>query len=325
MFFQQASNINDKVDNVFLGIFALSALFLIGITATMIYFVVRYSRQRNPHPENIEGNTALEIAWTVIPLILFLGMFYFGWTNYRYMRNPPRDALVVEATARQWSWSFKYPNGRVTSDLYAALERPVKVELRSLDVVHGFFVPAFRVKSDVVPGQTNFVWFTPQLLGSFDIECTVICGVDHARMLAKVHVVPEQSFKEWYFGPEEASLPEPRARPVAVAGPPSPIGAASPANKPAGLVLLENGNCLLCHTLDGTVGVGPGFKGRFGTRDVVGDRQGEREIELNEAYYRRAIVDPQAEIVRGYPPTMPKVQWTDAQVRTAIEYLKTIQ
>ena len=207
IFSQPASSFSGRVDNVFLFTLVLSVVFLVGITATMIYFVWRYSRHRHPQPENVAENTALEITWTVIPTLLFLAMFLYGWTNYEYMRNAPRDAMVIDVTARQWSWSFKYPNGKVTPDLYLALGRPAKVLLRSADVVHGFYIPEFRVKQDVVPGVTNFAWFTPELLGTFDLECTVICGPGHAHMLAKVYVAPEAAFKQWYFGPPDAPPP----------------------------------------------------------------------------------------------------------------------
>jgi cytochrome c oxidase subunit 2 len=318
-FFQQASNINDKVDDVFLYIFALSLLFLVGLTATMVYFVVRYSRRRNPQATNIEGHTGLEITWTVIPLVLFLSMFYFGWTNFRYMRQAPRDALVVEVTGRQWSWSFKYPNGRVTPELYLALDRPVKLQLVSVDVVHGFFVPAFRVKEDVVPGKVNEVWFVPKLLGSFDVECTVICGVNHSYMLSKVRIVPEAAFKEWYFGPQEAPLPLPTTATT------TPVTAVPAEAKPPAVALLEAKGCVACHSLDGSVTVGPTFKGRFGTREVVRCGETEREITIDESYYRRAIQDPQAEIVKGYPPAMPTTPLTEDELRVVVGFLKGLK
>jgi cytochrome c oxidase subunit 2 len=205
----QASTFATRADQIFLVVFLLSLGFLVGITAVMVYFVVRYSRKRHPKAEQIEGHTGLEITWTVIPLVLFVAIFYFGWTNYDYGRRAPRDAMVVHVTARQWAWGFEYPNGKQTTKLYAALNRPVKVEVQSLDVVHGFYVPAFRIKVDAVPGRTNVTWFQPTQPGSYDILCTVICGVNHSAMLSTVEVVAEDAFKAWYFGPE--GTPEPEA------------------------------------------------------------------------------------------------------------------
>jgi cytochrome c oxidase subunit 2 len=180
----QASSAAGRVDSVFLFIVVLSAAFLFFITATMIYFVIKYNRKRHPRGEDIEGNKWLEIAWTTTPTAIFLLMFVFGWTNFSYMREVPRDAMVIDVTGRQWAWSFTYPNGKRTSDLLLAFNKPVKLDLHSLDVIHGFFIPAFRIKEDVVPGKNNYTWFAPTQLGSFDIECTVICGVGHATMLS---------------------------------------------------------------------------------------------------------------------------------------------
>jgi cytochrome c oxidase subunit II len=209
-------SIADRVDNVFLYIFVLSVVFLVFITGLMVYFTVKYSRRRNPKPVDIEGNAWLEATWTLTPLVLFLSMFYFGWTNFAYMRNPPRDAMVIEVTGRQWAWSFKYPNNKRSEELYLALGRPVRLELRSQDVLHGFYIAAFRVKEDVVPGRQNFLWFAPTILGTFDIQCTVMCGVDHSKMLSKAHVLSEDDFRAWYFADEDA--PQPGKVPVAAPG-----------------------------------------------------------------------------------------------------------
>jgi cytochrome c oxidase subunit II len=166
---KQASTSAQKSDAVFFLVFWLSVAFLVLITATMVFFVVRYSRKRHPKAEQIEGHVGLEIVWTVVPLVIFLAIFYYGWTNFEYMRNAPRDAMLLKVTARQWAWSFEYPNGRQTSVLYAPLGRPMRLEVRSADVVHGFFVPAFRLKVDAVPGRPATTWFEATRLGAFDI------------------------------------------------------------------------------------------------------------------------------------------------------------
>jgi cytochrome c oxidase subunit 2 len=305
-------SIADRVDAVFLYIFVLSVAFLIFITALMVYFVVRYSRKRNPVPVDIEGNTALELTWTLTPLVLFLSMFYFGWTNFEYMRNPPRDAMVIEVTARQWAWSFKYPNGKQTDELYVALNRPVKVELHSLDVLHGFYVAAFRVKQDVVPGRTNYVWFSPTLLGTFDIQCTVLCGVHHSYMLSKVHVLPEEEFKEWYFSDENAPKPL-RIEPVAV-----------PADEP-GFAVLRSKNCLACHSVDGSEKVGVTFRGLFGKKEAVVADGKPGEAVVDEAYLATAIREPRTHQVKGYPPNMPMLSLTDEEVRHVVAYIETLR
>ncbi len=316
-FAQPASNIGGRVDDVFLYTLALSVIVLVGITGLVVFFVVRYARRRHPQPVNVSENTPLEISWTVGTTVLFLTMFFYGWTNFEYLRRPPRDAMVIDVTARQWSWSFRYPNGKTTPDLYLALNRPVEVLLHSADVIHGFFIPAFRVKEDEVPGKTNYAWFRPELLGTFDLECTVICGPGHAHMLAKVYVVPEDKFKEWYFGPADTPPPVPLAPGAASA---DPAG-----TQPRGLAVLEADHCTTCHSLDGSVSVGPTFRGRFGARDVVKVGARERHITLDEAYYRRAIQDPGAEIVKGYPPVMPRTPLGDEDLNAVIAYLRTLK
>ncbi|MEK6544343.1 MAG: cytochrome c oxidase subunit II [Elusimicrobiota bacterium] len=200
---KRASDIGAGADQVFLGIFAVCLAVLVLVTGVMVYFVIRYSHKNNPRPVDIEGNFWLETVWTLVPLAIFLAMFYFGWTNYAKMRNPPRDAMQIEVTARQWAWGFEYPNGKKTKELILALNRPVKLDLISQDVIHGFAIAAFRVKADVIPGRTNFTWFTPTAEGVYDLQCSVICGVSHSYMLAKVRVIPEEEFKKWYFSDQD--------------------------------------------------------------------------------------------------------------------------
>jgi len=314
-FLTRPLSIADRVDAVFLYIFVLSAAFLVFITVLMVYFTVRYSRKRNPTPVDIEGNLWLETTWTLVPLVLFLSMFYFGWTNFAYMRNPPRDAMVVEVTARQWAWNFKYPNGKRSNELYVALDRPVKLELHSQDVIHGFYIAAFRVKEDVVPGRNNFLWFSPTLLGTFDIQCTVICGVDHSKMLSKVHVLSVEDFKEWYFRDEDAPPPvKAQTAAAAVAGGEVVVPA-----------VLREKNCLSCHSVDGSENVGVSFKGIFGQKQQVIVRGEQREAVVDEAYLERAIREPQTHQVKGYPPTMPVPSLTDDEVREVVAYVKALQ
>lgn len=316
-FVPTASSAAEGVDSVFVFILAVSVVFLLLVTFLMVYFVVRYRRKRHPRGRDIEGNAWLEITWTLVPTVLFVAMFLYGWTNFRYMRNVPRDAMVIEVTARQWAWAFRYPNGKRTTELYVALGKPVKLELRSLDVIHGFFVPAFRIKQDVVPGKENYTWFTPTQLGSFDIECTVICGTEHANMLSKVVVVPVADFERWYFGGEEAEPPGGLKTPE----PESPGLPEHPA-----VAVLRTHDCLACHSLDGSVMVGPTFLGMYGSVRTVKDAGGAvREVPADEAYLERAIRDPMAEILQGYPPAMPAAELEEADLRKVIEFLKGLK
>jgi cytochrome c oxidase subunit 2 len=312
----QASSAAGRVDSVFLFIFVLCVTFLIFITAALIYFVIKYNKKRRPKGEDIEGNAWLEVAWTVTPTVLFLAMFVYGWTNFSYMREVPREAMVIDVTGRQWAWSFRYPNGKQTSELLLAADKPVKLELHSLDVIHGFFIPAFRIKEDVVPGKENYTWFVPTQLGSFDIECTVICGVGHATMLAKAVVVPVSDFEKWYFGDENTPLPNKKA----ASKPAAPVEA-----HPA-LGILNQKFCTACHSIDGSAMVGPSLKGLYGKKEIVLDSEGkERWVTVDDAYLVRAIRDPDAEDVKGYPPAMPKTPMTEEELRQVIEFIKTLR
>jgi len=320
-FLQQASSAAGKVDSVFLFILVLCVAFLIFITTALIYFVIKYNKKRHPKGKDIEGNIWLEMTWTVIPTILFLVMFVYGWTNYSYLREVPREAMVIEVTGRQWAWSFKYPKSPnrtsdlITPDLILPVDKPVKLELRSVDVIHGFFIPAFRVKQDVVPGAENYTWFAPTQLGSFDIECTVICGVSHATMLAKVFVVPVDDFEKWFFGDENTPLPK-QART-------SGSEEAIPVDQ--ALNTLNDKFCLTCHSIDGSASVGPSLKLLYGKRQIVLDPNGvEREVTVDDAYLARAIQDPGAEDVKGYPSVMPATPVTEAELREIIDFIKTL-
>jgi len=313
----QASSAAGRVDSVFLFIFVFCVAFLFLITGALIYFAIRYNRKRHPKAKDIEGNVWIETVWTVTPTVIFLAMFFYGWTNFSYMREVPREAMVIEATGRQWAWSFKYPNGKRTLELVLAVEKPVKIELRALDVIHGFFVPAFRIKEDAVPGKENYTWFVPTQLGSFDIECTVICGVSHANMLAKAVVVPVSDFESWYFGGDDAPLPTQTKTS-------SPARAETAVN-PA-LSIMNQKFCPTCHSIDGSALVGPSFKGLYGRKQIVIDAKGrERRITVDEAYLVRAIQDPGFEAAKGYPPAMPKTPLTDAELKQVVEFIKALK
>ena len=187
-----------QVDNAFVMIIAISVILLAAITAAMIYFIIKYHWRKHPTAEHVEEKPWLEITWTTIPTILVLGMFWFGYDGFRMMRTVPDGAMTVKVTARMWSWSFEYANGITSDKLYVPIKKPVKLLLTSLDVIHGFYLPAFRIKEDVVPGKENYLWFEPLIKGEFDIFCSQYCGQRHSYMLTKAVVIEEADFKKWY-------------------------------------------------------------------------------------------------------------------------------
>jgi len=196
--FTGSSPFADYVDTTFLLIVGISTLVLIGLMAAMIFFVFRYSRKRNPHPTNIEGNVPLEVAWTVIPLILFMGMFYMGWEGYRRMSEVPKDAIPIKVIARMWQWTFEYPNGLQTDTLYVPVKSAVKLTLTSLDVNHSMYIPAFRIKKDAIPNRENVMWFSTPEVRTFDIACAEYCGLRHAYMYTKLVALEPAGFDAWY-------------------------------------------------------------------------------------------------------------------------------
>lgn len=195
--------ITQQVDSTFLLIVGISVLLLLIVTVTMIYFVIKYSRKRNPKPTEIHGNTTLEIIWTLIPTVLVLIMFFSGYSGFKYMRDVPEDAMPITVTGKMWKWDFQYENGKRTDTLYVPVNKPVKMLIKSLDVNHSFYLPAFRVKEDAIPGRTNYLWFQPTEPGSFDIACAEYCGLQHAYMYSKLVVMQEDEFYQWYTRKEE--------------------------------------------------------------------------------------------------------------------------
>lgn len=186
------------VDRAFWYILAISAVFLTGITLVMVYFVVRYRRSRHPHPEDIRGNWQLEVLWTVIPTIIALSMFAVGWKSYTGLRSVPSGSMEVQVVAQMFSWIFVYDNDKESENLLVVPEHtPVKLNIESLDVIHSFYLPAFRVKADAVKGLPTYAWFRSGDPGTFDIMCAEYCGIDHANMLAKLKVVPRAEYEAW--------------------------------------------------------------------------------------------------------------------------------
>jgi len=286
------------VDPVFMFIFWICLVLLIGITATMVFFVIRYHRSRAPQPTSqAEGNLWLEIIWTALPTVLVLAMFYYGWSGYLALRNVPKDALPVTVTARMWSWNFTYANGKTSPKLYVPVGKPIRVELVSQDVLHGFYLPAFRVKRDVVPGMKNYAWFVATRPGSYDLFCSQYCGVGHSKMITTVEAIPPAEFAVWLNQNTNGGQ--------------------------VGKALFEKFGCLACHSLDGTRGVGPTLKGLFGSRVTVLADGVTQPVTADDAYLRESIRAPAAKVVEGFQPIMPTFsEMQDDQVAALVEFIK---
>lgn len=268
------------VDGVMIYIFGLSLLLLLGITIVTIYFVVKYRRSKHPEPtSDVDHNIVLETLWTVLPTLIVLTMFWYGWVNYVGLTEVPEGAMEINATARMWSWQFEYADGRRENRLYVPANTPVKVRLRSTDVIHSFFVPAFRIKKDMVPGLETYVWFEAPQPGSYDIFCTEYCGVGHSDMITTIEALSAEDYAAWQAGDK---APEHR-----------------------GLVVLREQGCIGCHSIDGTAGIGPSLFELAGSpRQVEIDGQ-TTEITIDDDYLIRAIREPNYEVVQGFPAMMP--------------------
>jgi cytochrome c oxidase subunit II len=309
--FSGASNFVNSVDKTTMFIFLVAMFFLVGITITMLYFVYRYNKKRSPKSEFIEGNVSLEIIWTVIPVILVFIMFSYGWNGWKNMKNPPKDAFKIESTARMWSWSFKYPNGKITDTLFVPLNKAVNINLVSTDVIHSMYIPAFRIKQDIVPGNTNFLWFIAEKQGTYNLFCAEYCGLRHAYMTSSVVVMPQPEFDKWYKDTSQ-------------------VVAVSTGGKKVlpGLNIIKRNGCVACHSLDGSKIVGPSFKGIFGEKTTVMVNGKEMQVNVDENYIMESVFEPNAKVVKGYQQGLMqpfKGQITNEEIKEIAEYLKSLK
>jgi cytochrome c oxidase subunit 2 len=290
-----------KVNQAFFYILGACLLLLVLIMVVMILFVVKYRRGRHPKSEAVRESTLLEVGWTVLPVFLVMAMFYFGWVDFEYIRHPPADSMKVRVIGRQWAWLFRYADGREADVLRVPAGRPVNLVMTSLDVIHSFFIPAFRIKEDCVPGMTTHLWFQADELGTYNVFCTEYCGVGHSHMRTRIIVLPAAEFDRWY------------ARPA-------PSGPAA-----EGLALLRDIGCLGCHSTDGTPRVGPTYKGLLGrTQEVITDGR-RRRVTVDEGYVAGYIANPNLDLIPGYEPIMPRFSLTRDQVEKILAYLRTIK
>ena len=308
---QQASNFVAGVDLAFFIILGVSIFFLIALTIIMLVFIRKYRKDKHPKAIQNEGSNKLEALWTGIPLVLVLVMFYFGWMGWRPMKNPPEDAMHVKAIARMWNFRFEYENGKVTDSLIVPINEPVILDLVALDVLHSLYIPAFRVKEDMVPGQDKQMWFIPGTEGEFDLFCTEYCGLEHSYMFTAVQVIPKEEFDTWMEDTTAAA----------------PVVDTELSLADQGWQVLTRNGCNACHSSDGSKLVGPSYLGSWGgTRTVVSGRE-EIEVPVDEDYIRRSIYDPNAEVVKGFNSGLMlsyEGMVTEEEVELIIEYLKAL-
>lgn len=291
------STIAAEVDRLFLFILWISAFFLALITFGTIYLVIRYRRKSKAElTPGISHNTALEIIWSVIPGILVMVMFFWGFHLYMKMYMPPSNSLEVRVTAKKWSWMFTYPEGVKSDKLVVPQGRPVKLVMSSEDVIHSLFIPNFRVKMDVLPYRYTTLWFEATNQGNYDLFCTEYCGDAHSQMNTLVVVKSTQDYKAWI---EENQRP------------------------PTGQEVYTLYGCNACHSIDGAPGIGPSFKGIYESQHQLTDGS---TITVDDNYLRESILEPQAKVVAGYQPVMPRQpDMTNEEMNAVIDFIKSLK
>ncbi|BCS89724.1 cytochrome c oxidase subunit II [Pseudodesulfovibrio sediminis] len=269
------------VDQAFLIIFGFSVFIMLAITFVALFFMWRYNYKRNPVATEIKGSILLEIIWTALPTIIVMGLFWTGWTSFKAMRTIPDDAMVVQVEGRMWSWLFTYDNGKTSKELVVPINTPVKVALTAKDVIHSFYIPAMRVKWDMVPGMDTAAWFESDTTGEFDIFCAEYCGLKHADMMAVLRVVEQAEYDAWLADSGQADVDQ-------------------------GFALLEEFGCFDCHSMDVSEDAAPTLLNLAGQeRTVVLPDGSEKVVTADAAYVKRSVLEPGAELVKDWDDEMP--------------------
>ncbi|MCB0193231.1 MAG: cytochrome c oxidase subunit II [Anaerolineae bacterium] len=302
IFPDQASTVAWQVDAIYFTLVALSVFFSIAIAAAITFFAIRYRKGNNVDRSNpMEENTVLELSWSIIPFILAMGVFGWSAVVFITIRTPPVDAVEVYVIGKQWMWHAQHPSGKSEiNELHVPVDTPVKLIMTSQDVIHDFFIPAFRVKQDVVPGRYSMLWFEATKPGEYHLFCAEYCGTEHSVMVGTVTVLEQAEYENWIGG-------DAADEPLAVAGE---------------RLFTENG-CISCHNGEpGAIGPPIANETIFGeTREF----EDGTSLTVDEAYIRDSILNPQAHIVAGYAPVMPSFdgQLSEQSLLQLIEYIKT--
>jgi cytochrome c oxidase subunit 2 len=294
---EQATDYAARVDALYIFLCCVAAFFSLLILVLIVAFTLRYRRsssrtRRSP----IHGSIRLEILWTAIPLVLTMAMFAWGTTLYFESATPPRDALDVFVVGKQWMWKLQHPSGRrEINQLHVPRGTPVRLTIASEDVIHSFYVPAFRIKMDAVPGRYSHTWFTATRTGTYHLFCAEYCGTNHSQMTGQVVVMEPAAYQAWLQGGGQETMPD------------------------AGQQLFVRLGCQTCHPTQRA----PSFLGQFG--QTVQLSNGETVV-IDEAYLRESILDPGAKVVAGFEPVMPtyRGQISEEGILQIIAYIKSL-
>ncbi|PKA04167.1 cytochrome c oxidase subunit II [Leptospira ellisii] len=318
----QASEVAKNVDNLYLFLLVSSLISFVILIGGMTWFIFKYRRKTDADKTAyITHNTLAEFLWSFIPLVIMIVIFWWGWRIFADLRKVhDKGDIEIHVTARQWQWTFKYPNGVTVvspnateklnslfqpNGIYVPVGKTVRLVMTSQDVIHSFYVPAFRNKMDAIPGRYTTLTFTPTEKGDFIVYCTEFCGTSHSNMLSAIRVVDSETFDKWYAAAGNVDLSK---------IPPAELGKKLYAEKA----------CAGCHSIDGSRLVGPSYKGLFGSAREFEAGPG---ANADENYIRKSILQPTAQVVKGYPPAMPSYQGqlSDDEINALIEYIKTLK
>jgi len=295
-----ASNHALPVDLVYIFLVVLSAVMTLAIFAAIAIFGVKYRRRHDREAHQIEGSLILEITWSVIPLGIFMVIFGWGAVIYFHMRTPPRDATEVYVVGKQWMWKVQHQEGqREINELHVPVDRDIKLIMTSQDVIHSFFIPAFRIKQDVIPGRYTTLWFRATTPGTYHLFCAQFCGTDHSGMIGQVVVMNPADYQTWMSG-----------------------GTVSGSLAQNGETMFQQLGCSTCHRFD-VQGRGPNLKGVYGKPVQLQDG---RNVLADDNYVRESILNPTAKIVSGFQPIMPSFQGqvSEEQLNALVAYVKSL-
>jgi len=302
LFPPSASSVSGEMDLLYLFIIAICAFFTVLVAALIVFFTLHYRRRHaDDVGADIHGSLSLELAWTFIPFVLSMVMFAWGASLFFRLASPPANAMDVFVVGKQWMWKIQHPEGvREINELHIPIGRPIRLTMGSEDVIHDFFIPAFRVKMDVVPGKLTTMWFEATQLGTFHIFCAEYCGTKHSGMIGQVIVMTPQDYEAWLAG-----------------------GRSTGTAAQNGERLFADLACVTCHKPDSS-GRGPSLLGVFGSRVRLTDG---RTVVADENYLRESVMNSQAKVVQGYQGIMPAFQGmvTEENLLQLIAYIKTLK
>ena len=303
LFPAQASTLAPEIDNLYLGIIAITAFFAVVVVIFVVYFAIKYRDDTGDKVgAPITGSVPLELGWSLIPFFISIGIFVWASVVFFHIVRAPDQTLDIYSTGKRWMWRFQHIDGqREINELHVPVGRPVRVVFTSEDVLHDLFIPAFRVKADAVPGRYSAIWFEPTQVGEYHIFCAEYCGTRHSGMIGTVYVMEPADYQAWLSGG----------------------GLTGGSMLQQGEALFTQLACVTCHLPDGT-GRGPSLVGVFGS--VVTLENGSM-VTADESYLRESILTSQAKTVKGYEHIMPTFQGliNEDGVAALIEYIKSMQ